>query len=92
MIGDPPSEVGAVHDNDTWALPATPTTDCGAPGAVIGADGATELLGNDEDPVPMAFVAVTVKLYEVPFDRPAIVQDVDPVVEQDFDPGVEVAV
>jgi len=50
---------GAVQDTTTWALPNTPDTPVGAVGTVEGmiADEAV-----DAEPVPAAFVAVTVKV------------------------------
>jgi hypothetical protein len=53
-----------------WPLPPTALTEVGAPGT---ATGTTELVALDTELVPIAFVAVTVKLYVVPFERPVIV-------------------
>ena len=70
MIAEPPFEAGAVKVTVAWALPATAVTAVGAPGAVAGADGVTELEAVLETEVPTAFVAATVKVYAVPFVRP----------------------
>ena len=53
-----------------WPLPATALTPVGAPGTVTGV---TELVALDAALVPIAFVAVTVKVYAVPLVRPVIV-------------------
>jgi hypothetical protein len=76
---EPPLLDGAVHETVTCALPATPVTPVGAPGMVAGV---TALDGDDAGPVPTALVAVTVKVYEVPFVSPVTVQVVAPVVVQ----------
>jgi hypothetical protein len=60
----------------------------GAPGTVAGTTAAEAL---EADPVPAAFVAVTVNVYEVPFVRPVTVQLVDAVVQVN-EPGEEVTV
>jgi hypothetical protein len=44
--------------------------------------GVAALDGDDDALVPMALVAVTVNVYEVPLVRPLTVQDVAPVVVQ----------
>ena len=90
----PPSLAGSVQSTIT-SVPGPPgwlaVTPVGAPGTVAGVDGVTELEGADGPLVPTAFVAVTVKVYEVPFVRPLTVQPV-PAVEQVKPPGDEVAV
>ena len=53
-----PFEAGAVQETEAWELPATATTLVGEPGA---AAGVTPLEAADAGPVPMAFVADTVK-------------------------------
>jgi hypothetical protein len=60
-----------------WPLPVVAVTEVGAFGVVAGT---TELLVPDNALVPIPFVAVTVKVYVVPFVRPVIViGDVVPV-------------
>ena len=51
-------------------FPATALTEVGAPGTVAGV---TELEAEEATPVPTAFVAVTVKVYAVPFVKPVTV-------------------
>jgi hypothetical protein len=51
-------------------LPAVAVTLVGVPGTVTGV---TELLATELVLVPTAFVAVTLKVYAVPFVRPVIV-------------------
>jgi hypothetical protein len=53
----PPFETGAVKLTVAWALLATAITPVGAPGTVAGV---TLLEEAEGDPVPIAFVAVTV--------------------------------
>jgi hypothetical protein len=60
-----------------------------APGLPIGVIGA---LGSEGRDVPAELVAVTVKVYEVPFVSPVIVQVRAPVVEHVCPLGVAVAV
>ena len=74
VIGLPPFD-GAVHDTFAVAFPATADTPVGAAGTV-GPVGVTVADGADAGPDPMAFVAVTVKVYAVPFARPVIAADV----------------
>lgn len=61
----------------------------GEPGVVEGITAAEAVLAG---PVPIALVAVTVKVYEVPLVRPDTVHPVAPVVVQVCDPGDEVTV
>jgi len=49
------------------------------PVTVNGAAGVTELEAADAVDVPLAFVAVTVNVYAVPFDKPETVIGEDPV-------------
>jgi hypothetical protein len=71
VIGEPPLLVGDVQLRLTpLGLAALAVRFCGAPGTVAGM--AERLF--EEGPVPIAFVAVTVKLYMVPFARPLTVQ------------------
>jgi hypothetical protein len=49
---------------------------------MVGADGAPDVIGleaADARPVPAEFVALTVKVYDVPAVKPETVHDVDPV-------------
>ena len=69
MMVEPPFDAGAVNVTVACALPAVAVAPVGAPGTVAGvtlfdaADGAL---------VPIALVAVTVKVYAVPLVRPVI--------------------
>jgi len=83
----PPLEAGADHASDTWPLLGVAEFRVGAPGTVRGV-AESEL---DGGPPPAAFVAVTVKEYDVPFVRPPIVQP-SPEFEQVAPPGLAVAV
>ena len=89
-MGLPPVELGAVHASATWRSPRVAVRPVGAPGTVAGATGVAET-GVDGAPVPIALAAVTVKLYEVPFVSPVIVQP-RVVVVQVAPPGLAVAV
>ena len=62
MIDEPPSDAGAVHDTAADTFPATADTPVGAPGAVTGATGVTEVEGVDALPSPTLFVATTVNV------------------------------
>jgi len=53
-----------------WPLPPTAVTPVGASGTVAGV---TELLALDAELVPIAFVAVTVKVYATPLLKPVTV-------------------
>ena len=88
VIAEPPVDDGADQDTTTCVFPNTPDTPVGAPGTVAGttAEDALEAV-----PVPAAFVAVTVNVYEVPFVRPVTVQLVVDVVHV-RPPGDEVTV
>jgi hypothetical protein len=66
---------GAVQLTAADALPAVAATPVGAPGT-DGPVGVTAFDDEDAGPVPLAFVAVTVKVYAVPFVRPVTVVDV----------------
>ena len=59
MIALPPSDVGGVKLIVAWAFPAVAETPVGAPGTVAGV---TLFEGDDAGPVPIALVAVTVKV------------------------------
>ena len=69
VITLPPFE-GAVQLTTAEALPAVAVTLVGAPGAMAGV---TALEGALATLVPIAFVAVTVKVYDVPLVRPVTV-------------------
>ena len=86
VTGDP-FGAAAVQTSATLPFPAVALERVGAPGPPAGvADSAFEA-----GPVPRAFVAVTVKVYEVPFARPLTVQPSAPLV-QVKPPGEAVAV
>ncbi len=69
-MADPPLLTGAVKVIVASPFPAVAVTLVGAPGVVAGV---TELLTTDAVLVPIPFVAVTVKVYAVPFVRPVTV-------------------
>ena len=77
VIAEPPLDAGNVNATvaDVDVDPAAATAPMvGAPGTVTGVTGAE---GADTAEVPPAFVAVTVNVYAVPFDRPVTSQDPD---------------
>jgi len=91
VIGLPPLETGGEKLTVTCASPAVALTPIGGPGTVIGVTGVTLFDGADDGPVPAAFVAVTVKVYGVPFVSPVTVSGLDgPVAE--CPPGFDVTV
>jgi hypothetical protein len=55
----PPLEAGAVQETEAEALPAVADTPVGAPGTVAGV---TAVEGAEAEPVPVPWVAVTVKV------------------------------
>ena len=72
------------------ALPAVAVPMLGAPGTVAGV---TLFEAAEAAPVPTALVAVTVKVYAVPLERPVTVMDVQGAVQLPVMPlGDEVAV
>jgi len=88
VIADPPFEAGALNATETCAFPKVPTAAVGAPGTVAGV---TDADAEDAEPFPIAFVAVTVNVYAVPFVNPETTigdDDPDPV----NPPGEEVTV
>ena len=90
VIAAPPLLAGAVHETTDWRLAApVALTDVGAPGTV---EGTTAADAAEAEPVPRAFVAVTVNVYEMPFVRPFTVQNSAPSVTQVFEPGDDVTV
>jgi len=79
----------AVHDTETEVSPAgVATTLVGGSGTVAGVTAFDAL---DAGPAPAAFVAVTVKVYSVPFERPVTVTVVVLDVAETL-PGEEVTV
>jgi hypothetical protein len=62
VIAEPPSLVGAVNVTVACAFPFVAIPIVGAPGTVVGV---TEFEAELAGPGPLAFVAVTVKVYEV---------------------------
>jgi hypothetical protein len=88
VIALPPLLAGAVKATDACALPGVATGEVGAPGTVAGV---TALEVSEGAPVPTAFVAVTVNLYEVPLVRPVTVIGVVAPVPVKL-PGCEVTV
>ncbi len=75
VIDEPPLLTGAVKVTVACPLPAVAVPIVGASGTV---EGVTELDTADAVLVPTAFVAVTVKVYVVPFVRPVMVIGDDP--------------
>jgi hypothetical protein len=69
VIVEPPFEDGALKVTVAWPLPAVAVPIVGASGDVAGV---TEFVVAEGVLVPAAFVAVTVKVYEVPLVRPVI--------------------
>jgi len=89
VIGDPPLDDGATHVTVAWALPGAATTPVGDPGSVAGVTDADALEG---ELVPIAFFAVTVNVYAVPFVSPVTVAVKAPVVVAVLLPGDDVTV
>src|SRR5688572_9238134 len=90
VIAAPPLEAGAVKATVACALPPVAVPMVGAPGTVAGV---TLLDAADAAPVPIAFVAVTVKVYAVPLARPVTVIEVHGAVQVPVNaPGEDVAV
>ncbi len=75
-MADPPLLPGALNVMVACPFPAVAVPIVGAPGTVAGV---TELLALEAELVPIALVAVTVKVYAVPFVRPVMVTG-DPLV------------
>jgi hypothetical protein len=67
VIGKPPVLAGGVKFTVTCAFPELTELMTGAPGTVAGV---TELLDAEAGPGPLMLVAVTVKVYAVPFVSP----------------------
>ena len=89
MRAEPPLLAGAVQETTLCVFAfEVADTEVGAPGVVAGV---TALLALDALPVPTAFVAVTVKVYAVPFVRPVtVIGELPPVPVNP--PGLEVTV
>ena len=81
-------EAGAVKATDTCALPAVAAAPVGAPGIP---SGVTRAVAADAEPVPIAFVAVTVKVYPTPLVSPVTTSGLA-APEAVRLPGLEVAV
>jgi hypothetical protein len=91
VIALPPLLPGAVKVTVALALPAVAMPMVGAPGTVAVPEGVTLLDRADAGPVPIALVAVTVKVYAVPLVKPVTVIGLTvPVAVSP--PGLEVAV
>jgi hypothetical protein len=88
VMGEPPLDAGGTKRNVNCPLPGTVALIVGAPGTLAGV---TVFEGADARPVPIEFVAITVKVYAVPFVRPVTVMgDAAPLAA--MPPGDEVAV
>jgi hypothetical protein len=83
VIGLPPSN-GAPKMTVTSPLPAPTVGVAGADGTVLGI---TTAEGGDAGPSPFAFVAVTVHVYDFPFDKPpTTIGDAAPAAAPDVPP------
>ena len=88
VIAAPPL-AGAVHEaTDSPSAFEVPDTAVATPGTL---EGTTAVDADEPEPVPEAFVAVTVNEYDVPFVSPSTVHDVKAVVQEN-EPTVEVTV
>ena len=87
----PPVELGAVQETARDPLFGVTAMFVGAPGVVTGV---TDVDGDEAAPVPLALVALTVKVYAVPFVRPVtvVVVDVAPGTKCVAPPGATVTV
>ena len=88
MIGLPPFEAGGEKVTVACALPAVAVPIVGAPGTVAGV---TLFEAAEAGPVPIALVALTVKVYAVPFVKPVTVIGLD-APDAVMLPGLEVTV
>ena len=88
-MADEPATPGAIQVTVAVALPRVAVTLVGAPGTVVGV---TDAEAAEAALAPAALVALSVKVYAVPFVKPVTMQDVAPVVEQVLAPLVEVTV
>ena len=73
---------GAVNDTVARESPRIALAPVGTPGTVAGV---TAVEAAEAVPVPIALVAVTVKVYEVPFVRPVTMQLVPVLVVQNME-------
>ena len=73
MIADPPFDVGGVQLTASEPLPAVAVTPVGAPGRV---NGTSDADADEGALVPAELVAVTLKVYELPFVSPVIWHEV----------------
>jgi hypothetical protein len=73
VIAEPPSDAGGVNVTVACPFPAVAATPVGAPGAVVTEAGVTWFDTLDGTLVPAEFVALTVKVYAVPFVSPETV-------------------
>ena len=74
-------------------VPTVPKIPCSTGSMLsLGFTGVTAVDAADAGPVPFALVAVTVKVYIVPFVRPVTLHVSAPVVEHDAPPGLAVTV
>ena len=89
MIGDPPFENGADHDTVALPLPATALGPTGGPGRDDGVIGDVALEAMES---PLAFVAITLKVYDTPLVKPVTVHESVPLVVQRAPPGFAVTV
>ncbi len=85
----PPSETAPVHDTVTERSSTERITTSVAGEGIV--DGTTAADAVEAAPVPDAFVAVTLNVYEVPFVRPVTVHEVVAVVHAN-EPGDDVTV
>ena len=88
MIVPPPSSAGADHDTTADVLPRAALALVGTPGVL---QVETALDAPDAEPVPAAFVAVTVNVYEVASLSPVTVHERGPVVHVQVAPPGEAA-
>jgi membrane associated rhomboid family serine protease len=75
VIDDPPFDTGGVNVTVACPFPAVTEPIVGASGTVAGVIGALIV---EEELVPTILVAVTVNVYEEPFERPVTVIGDDP--------------
>jgi hypothetical protein len=91
VIVEPPLLTGGVNAIVASAFPFAADTPVGAPGTAKEAEGVTEFEAALAVPVPLAFVAVTVKVYAVPLASPVMVTGLVAAVPV-IPPGLEVAI
>jgi hypothetical protein len=92
VIAELPLFVGAVHVTIAEVFPPVAVPMVGAPG-IVGGEGVTCADAADAADIPIAFVAVTVNVYTVPFVRPVTVAEVlNPDAVAVIAPGLDVTV